>query len=173
MTTTLTGVVFQNRQTGLTVTGTTLVLYSVLANDTFSTNFGMRTDTPQLIEQLLTNTTINLIARNLWTTTVSADIVRNPNVFVYQPHVLWAGYATAIGVTLLSIVVGLHALWCNGGGGGKAFSLIMATTRNPALDDVTIRALHQKDYRAIYGNLRFRYRNLGGRDEDRLAFCQS
>ncbi|KAJ6535760.1 hypothetical protein B0H19DRAFT_1184132 [Mycena capillaripes] len=171
--TTLIGQVFQDRETGLSATGNTLVLYSALANDTIPTNFVMRTDTPQLIEQLLTNTTISMIGRNLWSTNASVDIVSNFNVFVYQPHVLWAGYATAIGVTLLSIAVGLHALWRNGGGGGKAFSLIMATTRNPALDAVTTRALQQKDYRVTYGNLRFRYTNLGGRDPDRLAFCQS
>ncbi|KAJ7455649.1 hypothetical protein B0H11DRAFT_2322454 [Mycena galericulata] len=95
------------------------------------------------------------------------------NVFVYQPHALWAGYGTAIGVTLLCMTVGLHALWRNGGGGGKAFSLIMATTRNPALDGVTNRVLHEKEYRETYNKLRFRYTNLGDREVDRLAFQES
>ncbi|KAJ7498319.1 hypothetical protein B0H11DRAFT_1997420 [Mycena galericulata] len=77
------------------------------------------------------------------------------------------------GVTLLCMMVGLHALWRNGGGGGKGFSLIMATTRNPALDGVTNRALHEKEYRETYSKLRFRYTNLGSREVDRLAFRES
>jgi multisubunit Na+/H+ antiporter MnhG subunit len=155
----------------LTVSG--IALYSALANNTISTNPSFRTDTPQLIEQLLANTTISLIARALWSTSVSADVVRAVNVFVYQPHTLWAGYGAAVGVTLLCMAVGLYALGRNGGGGGKAFSLIMATTRNPALDAVTNRALHEKDYRETYSNLRFRYTNLDGRDGNRLAFQES
>lgn len=91
---------------------------------------------------------------------------------MYEPNVLWAGYGAAIGVTLLAMVVGLHALWRNGGGGGKAFSLIMATTRNPALDVVTNRALAEKDYREAYSGLRFRYTNLEQDNVDRLAFCE-
>ncbi|KAF7340439.1 Pc21g08530 protein [Mycena venus] len=169
--TALVGSVFQNKQTGLDVSG--IALYSALVNDTNSGNPVFRTDTPQLIEQLLTNTTISMISRNLWTTTVSAEVVSDVNVFVYQPHALWAGYGAAVGVTLLCMAVGLHALRSNGGGGGKAFSLIMATTRNPALDAVTDRALHEKGYRETYSDLRFRYTNLGGPDMDRLAFRES
>ncbi|KAJ7713356.1 hypothetical protein B0H14DRAFT_3016562, partial [Mycena olivaceomarginata] len=150
--------------TGLSVSG--IALYSALANNTIPTNPSFRTDTPQLIEQLLANTTISLIPRALWSTSVSADVVR-------APHTLWAGYGAAVGVTLLCMAVGLHALGRNGGGGGKAFSLIMAMTRNPALDAVTNRALHEKDYRETYSNLRFRYTNLDGRDGNRLAFQES
>ncbi|KAJ7112052.1 hypothetical protein C8R43DRAFT_153734 [Mycena crocata] len=126
----LLGSVFQNLQQGLDVTNGTLVLLSAFANNTFPTNPVFRTDTPQLIESLLTNTTLSLISRSLWTTSTRASIVRTHSVFVYRPRVLWAGYAAAVGVALLGVAIGLHALWRNGGGGGKAFSLIMATTRN-------------------------------------------
>ncbi|KAJ7025639.1 hypothetical protein C8F04DRAFT_1239011 [Mycena alexandri] len=169
--TALVGSVLQDPQTGLAVSG--LALYSALANNTISTNPVFLPNTPRLIEELLTNTTISMIARNLWNTTVSAHVVRDVNVFVYQPHALWASYGAAVGVTLLCMAVGLHALWRNGGGGGKAFSLIMATTRNPALDGVTNRALHEKEYRETYSKLRFRYTNLGDREGDRLAFRES
>ncbi|KAJ7440809.1 hypothetical protein B0H11DRAFT_2098359 [Mycena galericulata] len=169
--TALVGSVFQDSQTGLTVSG--LALYSAFANNTISTNPVFLPNTPHLIEQLLTNTTISMIVRNLWNTTVSANVVRDVNVFMYQPHALWAGYGTAVGVTLLCMMVGLHALWRNGGGGGKGFSLIMATTRNPALDGVTNRALHEKEYRETYSKLGFRYTNLGSREVDRLAFRES
>ncbi|KAJ7657264.1 hypothetical protein DFH06DRAFT_1297931 [Mycena polygramma] len=170
--TSLQGSVFQDKQTGLAASG--LALYSILANNTIPTNPVFSTDTPQLIEQLLTNTTLSLIARNLWSARVAADVVRSTNVFVYEPHALWAGYGTAIGATLLAMAVGLHALWRNGGGGGKAFSLIVATTRNPALDAVTTRALYEKDYRETYSNLKFRYTNLEEEaGVDRLAFRES
>ncbi|KAJ7457721.1 hypothetical protein FB451DRAFT_1274087 [Mycena latifolia] len=168
----LIGSIFQDTQTGLSITGRTLALNSALANNTLPTNPVFRTDTPQLIEQLLTNATISMISRSLWTTTAPARIVRTVDVFVYAPSVLWAGYGAAIGVTLLAIGVGLHAVLRNGGGGGKAFSLIMATTRNPELDAITDRALHQKEYRDTYMNLRFRYTTLPGREVDRLAFCE-
>ncbi|KAJ6480493.1 hypothetical protein C8R47DRAFT_1218694 [Mycena vitilis] len=165
----LQGSVHQDKETGLPASG--LALYSILANNTIPTNPVFRTDTPQLIEQLLTNTMISLIAHNLWTASVSADVVRSANMFVYEPHALWAGYDAAIGVTILAMAVGLHALWLNGGGGGKAFSLIVATTRNPALEAVTTRALHEKDYRETYSKLKFRYTNMGEEGGvDRLAF---
>ncbi|KAJ7354228.1 hypothetical protein DFH08DRAFT_955626 [Mycena albidolilacea] len=146
----LLGSVFQDRETGLNVSGITL--YSALANNTIPTNPSFRTDTPQLIEQLLANTTISLIARALWRRLLCGR---------------------SVGVTLLCMAVGLHALGRNGGGGGKAFSLIMATTLIPALDAVTNRALHEKDYRETYSNLRFRYTNLDGRNGNRLAFQES
>jgi hypothetical protein len=171
--TSLVGSVFQDQQIGSTITGGTLALYSALANNSIPSNPVFRSNTPQLIEELLTNATISMISRSLWSTTTSVDTVRDVNVFVYDPHVLWAGYGAAMGVTLLGMLVGLHALWANGGGGGKAFSLIMATTRNPALDTVTQRALHQREYRATYMNLRFRYTQLQDREGERLAFCES
>ncbi|KAJ6573158.1 hypothetical protein DFH09DRAFT_1362250 [Mycena vulgaris] len=62
----LTGSIFQNLQTGLDISGGTLALYSALANNTLPTNPVFRTSTPQLIEDLLTNTTISMISRNLW-----------------------------------------------------------------------------------------------------------
>ncbi|KAJ7822708.1 hypothetical protein B0H13DRAFT_2291391 [Mycena leptocephala] len=168
----LVGSIFQDTETGISITGRTLALNSALANNTVPTNPVFRTDTPQLIEQLLTNATISMMSHNLWTTIALASIVRSVDVFVYAPRVLWAGYGAAIGVTLFAIAVGLHAVWQNGGGGGKAFSLIMATTRNPALDAITDQALHEKGYRDIYTNLRFRYTMIAGREVDRLAFCE-
>ncbi|KAJ7697191.1 hypothetical protein B0H17DRAFT_1052341 [Mycena rosella] len=168
----LIGGVFQNVETGLSITGSTLALYSALANNTIPSNPVFLPDTPALIEQLLTNASISMISRNLWNTTASARIVRTVQVYVYAPRVLWAGYGAAIGVTLLAMTVGMHAVWRNGGGGGKAFSLIMATTRNPGLDAVTDRALHEREYRETYMNLRFRYTNLAEDGVDRLAFCE-
>jgi hypothetical protein len=168
----LVGSIFQDTETGISITGRTLALNSALANNTVPTNPVFRTDTPQLIEQLLTNATISMMSHNLWTTIALASIVRSVDVFVYAPRVLWGGYGAAIGVTLFAIAVGLHAVWQNGGGGGKAFSLIMATTRNPALDAITDQALHEKGYRDIYTNLRFRYTIIAGREVDRLAFCE-
>ncbi|KAJ7138946.1 hypothetical protein C8R46DRAFT_1321067 [Mycena filopes] len=169
----LIGTAGQSTQQGLTVSGGTLALYSALANNSIAGNPVFLPTTPQLIEQFLNNATISLMSRGLWSTTAATRITRKANVFVYTPLVLWAGYGAALALTLLAIAVGLHAVWHNGGGGGKEFSLIMATTRNPALDAIADRAFNEKEYyRDTYANLRFRYTHLGGRDSDRLAFCE-
>ncbi len=166
----LIGSVFQNMQTGLNV-DRTLVLYSLLANNTDPTNPTFSTDTPRLIEEMLRNASVSVMTKSLWSTSAMTEVQTQTNVFVYSPRVLWAGYGSCIGVALPAIVIGMYALWCNGGGGTRVFSLIMSTTRNPALDDV---AMEAQDVSGRYTEEpRFKYGRLMDRDgRVRLAFSE-
>lgn len=68
-------------------------------------------------------------------TTVTAPYTRN--VFWYNARNLLITYAIALGLTLVSVVVGARAFHYNGVSHSKNFSAMIQMTRNPTLDDVT------------------------------------
>lgn len=59
------------------------------------------------------------------------------NVYTYDSKALIITYASAIGITILMTLLGLHALHSNGVVSDDHFSTILLTTRNPKLDEVT------------------------------------
>ncbi|KAI4645679.1 hypothetical protein J4E93_005256 [Alternaria ventricosa] len=65
---------------------------------------------------------------------------RTMMVYVYYKHSLWIGYAIVIAITFAFILVGAWSLHMNGVASDVLFSRIMATTRNPTLDHLSIGA---------------------------------
>lgn len=61
-------------------------------------------------------------------------------VYVYYKHSLWIGYAIVIATTFVFILVGAWSLHRNGVASDVLFSRIMATTRNPTLDQLSVGA---------------------------------
>ena len=91
---------------------------------------------PKLMEELLTNVTISLVSTGLWNTSTVAAVQSSEIVYTYNSRTLWAGYLASIGATLVAVVIGVSAVWVNGGSGNRSFSLLVASTRNPHLDNV-------------------------------------
>ena len=65
---------------------------------------------------------------------------RNMMAFVYYQEYLWIGYAAVIAVTFSFILVGAWSLHQNGVASDVLFSRILATTRNPTLDHLSVGA---------------------------------
>ncbi|KAL7271987.1 hypothetical protein RUND412_005224 [Rhizina undulata] len=70
-------------------------------------------------------------------TEVSVQCLKHHYVNIYQYHKagLWVGYAICVTVAFISVLVGLCAIRQNGVSSDTTFSKILATTRNPAIDD--------------------------------------
>ena len=65
---------------------------------------------------------------------------RTMMVYVYYKRSLWIGYAIVIAVTFTFMLVGAWSLHGNGVASDVLFSRIMATTRNPTLDQLSVGA---------------------------------
>ncbi|CAE7200234.1 hypothetical protein PTTW11_08612 [Pyrenophora teres f. teres] len=65
---------------------------------------------------------------------------RSIMAFVYYKEYLWIGYAAVIAVTFAFILVGAWSLYGNGVASDVLFSRILATTRNPTLDHLSVGA---------------------------------
>ena len=65
---------------------------------------------------------------------------RTMMVYVYYKHSLWIGYAIVIAITFAFMLVGAWSLHMNGVASDVLFSRIMATTRNPTLDHLSVGA---------------------------------
>ncbi|KAI4942915.1 hypothetical protein J4E86_009862 [Alternaria arbusti] len=65
---------------------------------------------------------------------------RTMMVYVYYKHSLWIGYAIVIAITFTFMLVGAWSLHMNGVASDVLFSRIMATTRNPTLDHLSVGA---------------------------------
>jgi hypothetical protein len=65
---------------------------------------------------------------------------RRVSLFHYRARDLWAGYSTVILIALVFIGVGMFTLAENGIASGTGFSRILATTRNPTLDRLSVGA---------------------------------
>jgi hypothetical protein len=74
------------------------------------------------------------------TQSVPCEKSRTVNVYVYHREGLWVGYAIAVSVTFMSIVVGVWAIRQNGVASDTQFSRIMVTTRNPTIDRLSVGA---------------------------------
>jgi hypothetical protein len=65
---------------------------------------------------------------------------RTMMVYVYYKRSLWIGYAIVIATTFAFMLVGAWSLYRNGVASDVLFSRIMATTRNPTLDHLSVGA---------------------------------
>ncbi|KAF9458810.1 hypothetical protein BDZ94DRAFT_1269741 [Collybia nuda] len=174
------GSVFYDIQVGL-ILQDTLILYSTLAsygaNETTryssgqsSTAVSFGPDVPRMVEELLANTTMALMASSIWTTSTEAIVTFNVNVFSYDMRVLWAGYGASIGVTVVLIIFGAAAVRANGGGGDRTFTLIGATTRDPSLDEVFGQTLKDKQGASSRLEKKLKYDSVDADDGPRMTF---
>jgi hypothetical protein len=172
------GAIIYSSQTGVQITNQTLVLYSSFASygniSATSPDSGQSvvfpTAVPNLIEQLLQNTTISLLSASRQNTSTIASSQSTINVYSYHARILWIGYGTCIGATLVAMMIGMLAVRSNGGSGDRSFSLLVATTRNPALDDIfsangtcTMREGGLKNTKLMFATV--------GDEQNRLAFA--
>lgn len=96
----------------------------------------------QLIEELSRNLTLNLFSTDrTWSpqgANATVNIVENANIYAYNAENLAISYGRAIGATVIAVVIGVSALLVNGVSHGRSFSSIMCSTRDKALDDLTV-----------------------------------
>jgi hypothetical protein len=65
---------------------------------------------------------------------VPVDVHTYVNIYSYDPHGLWLAYGIACGSALLSIILGMHGIWRNGGVGYQnIFSTFVRATRDQLL----------------------------------------
>ncbi|KAJ5494550.1 hypothetical protein N7463_010637 [Penicillium fimorum] len=88
------------------------------------------------IEDLSHNFTYSLLSLNAANTSVPVTISSPHNFYTYDSKNLLAAYLTALGVTVVCVIVGFFALRDNGVAQSTSFSSILMTTRNPELDDL-------------------------------------
>ncbi|KAB8296274.1 hypothetical protein EYC80_009048 [Monilinia laxa] len=92
------------------------------------------------IEDLAANITISLMSepkllkQNATATPIT--FTQSTNLFSYSPQYLLLSYGIAFSFTILSTALGLYAFYANGVIHSTALSAIIATTRNPDLDNI-------------------------------------
>jgi hypothetical protein len=104
----------------------------------YMTNFtlsliSLRNDPIDTATMKLLNITSQLIVQ----TTVPATLISFPAVYAYSRVVLWQIYATALGFTMVCVLLGSCMLYMNGVAGDLSFSQVLVTTRNPTLDKIS------------------------------------
>ncbi|KAA8568098.1 hypothetical protein EYC84_008505 [Monilinia fructicola] len=94
------------------------------------------------IEDLAANITISLMSEPRFLqngTATAVTFTRSTNLFSYSPQYLLLSYGIAFFFTILSTALGLYAFYANGVIHSTALSAIIATTRNPDLDNIAAR----------------------------------
>ena len=95
-------------------------------------------------EQLFQNITIGMLSNPQFTSPIGQEtnitMYSPQNVYVYSRYRLVAAYVAAIGVTLLSIVLGCRAIVQNGVSYTNNFSSIISATRGNNIDAVVARS---------------------------------
>ena len=82
-------------------------------------------------------TEFNISSQPIIQTSVPATITSYPVVYVYSSVALWQIYSTALGFTLIAVMLGSFMLYTTGVAGELSFSQILVTTRNPTLDKIS------------------------------------
>lgn len=80
---------------------------------------------------------LNFSSQPIIQTLVPATITSYPAVYAYSRVALWQIYATALGFTLICVMLGSFMLYTNGVAGEMSFSQVLVTTRNPTLDRIS------------------------------------
>ncbi|KAJ5158985.1 uncharacterized protein N7500_008636 [Penicillium coprophilum] len=88
------------------------------------------------IEDLSHNFTYSLLSLNAANTSVPVTVSSPQNFYAYDSKNLLAAYMTALGVTIVCVIVGFLALRENGAAHNTSFSSMLMTTRNPELDEL-------------------------------------
>ncbi|KAF2492195.1 hypothetical protein BU16DRAFT_514951 [Lophium mytilinum] len=71
---------------------------------------------------------------------VPCSKTRSINSYVYQARGLWIGYAIAVAIAFVFLLVGAWSIFQNGVASDTLFSRIMVTTRNPTIDRLSVGA---------------------------------
>ncbi|KAF1992313.1 hypothetical protein K402DRAFT_415990 [Aulographum hederae CBS 113979] len=71
-------------------------------------------------------------------TSVPCTRTKRANVYQYRARDLWLGYTVVLAITLAFVIVGFISMHSNGVVSDTVFSRIMATTRNPTLDQLSV-----------------------------------
>jgi hypothetical protein len=100
----------------------------------------LMSDVQSLFEEML----ISLLSEPTLVVASTASVpcikTRTTNLFRYYKRGLWIGYTTVIGVTFCFVLIGAWSIFQNGVASDVLFSRIMATTRNPTLDHLSVGA---------------------------------
>lgn len=100
-----------------------------------NTGLVMNVPVPPKLEELLINSTVSAIGLTNATAERIVQIQIWNTFYSYsQPSKLLASYGTAMGVAVVSILIGIVALRRNGISADRGFFQILSTTRNPELD---------------------------------------
>ncbi|KAE9368373.1 hypothetical protein N431DRAFT_470085 [Stipitochalara longipes BDJ] len=91
------------------------------------------------IEDLANNLTISMLSSASFTTNTTTQIIHSltQNVYKYDKKNLLISYGAVIIVTVVAVLIGIVSLIKNGVNHDGSFSAIMATTRNPDLDEIS------------------------------------
>lgn len=124
-------------------------------------------DVAGMFQSLVGNVTIGLLSMSLETfSNTVCTIVNSRDVYVYQPVTLWVPYAAVFGLSVLAVIVGLHALWMNGFKRDLGFTTLLSATRNPELDALVLSSGSQKEL----SGARLRYAPLSEGGSEKLVF---
>ncbi|TGO51653.1 hypothetical protein BOTNAR_0349g00110 [Botryotinia narcissicola] len=91
------------------------------------------------IEDLANNITISYLSSPDLTSDSDLQTIftsNTNNYYVYHPFWLLISYGLAFLFSIMAVAVGIHAVKCNGVVHSNSFSAIIATTRNPELDEI-------------------------------------
>ncbi|KAF7922304.1 uncharacterized protein EAE97_011046 [Botrytis byssoidea] len=91
------------------------------------------------IEDLANNITISYLSSPDLTSDSDLQTIftsNTNNYYVYHPFWLLISYGLAFLFSIMAVAVGIHAVTCNGVVHSNSFSAIIATTRNPELDEI-------------------------------------
>jgi hypothetical protein len=129
------------------------------------------------LEDLSHNFTYSLLSLNAANTTVPVRVSSPQNFYSYNNRNLLLAYATALGVSVVCVIVGFLALWENGVSQGTAFSSVLVTTRNPELDQLAVgHCLGRDPIGKEIGEAKLRFGEIveggsgGGREYKHAAF---
>lgn len=89
---------------------------------------------PTLFETLMQNITLSLAAVSYNQTSITTcQYTELVSVFVYHRSALWIAYGAALGVTIVSVLLGTIAMRANSFGGTVGFSAFLQATMNSSL----------------------------------------
>jgi hypothetical protein len=96
------------------------------------------------IEDLANNITISYLSSPHLTNdnTTSRTIVTSNtyNIYQYRPFYLFLSYGLALLLSFIAALIGFYSMYMNGVSHSNSFSAMIATTRNPELDSLSIRS---------------------------------
>lgn len=113
-------------------------------------------------EDLSHNFTYSLLSLNAANTTVPVRVSSPQNFYSYNSRNLLLAYATALGVSIVCVIVGFMALYENGVSQSTAFSSVLVTTRNSELDHLAVgHCLGRDPIGKDIGEARLRFGEIG------------
>lgn len=96
------------------------------------------------VQSLFEEMIISLLSEPTLVVADSKDVpclkMRTINTYRYYKRGLWIGYTIVIGITFCFVCIGAYSIWQNGVASDVLFSRILATTRNPTLDYLSVGA---------------------------------